>query len=301
MPQEKIKTPITVLLELTQKCKYSLPNYKFSDGPIYYGNTFHCEVEVANVFAVGFGHTKKEAKQSAASNALEELAEQGSHNDGPQEIDLTSKPTENFIGALNELCDKLKFIRPIFSHVSIVEPQCRIFTCECKVFSMITEGRFSTKKRAKQLAAKHMLDKIQNMSPGSITDLQKLTVKDYKAREEYCRLASALKVNLESGKTEDITQMFRKLMEEQHVSYDDFKEQFQKRDLAGLNYICARLGVKYDMTMLQENPPMACAQFGGGKFTLMALGTTEESATRNLIDEIYIILDVYIGMSDIHD
>lgn len=169
------KTPAMVLQELTVKRGYSPPEYVL----VYsrngtHENEFHYNVSVAGVNGLGFGRSKQVAKHNAASKALELLADQNLYDptSGPahefnaqahrNESDSPEKAPINFIGTLQERCAQFKLNMPCFAEVSDVgPPHCRQFTYICSLASITTQATANTKKQAKQLAARDMLDKVK--------------------------------------------------------------------------------------------------------------------------------------------
>ncbi|KAJ3648323.1 hypothetical protein Zmor_020134 [Zophobas morio] len=321
MSQQNTKTPAMVLQEFTVKHGYSPPEYVLVMSKTgTHENEFHYKVNVANVCAMGFGRSKQVAKHNAASKALEQLANKGLYdpNSNPaqefnaqshrNESDSPLKPPVNFIGTLKDLCGEYKLPYPVFNEISDVgPPHCREFTYECKVSSITTQATANTKKQAKQLAARDMLDRIRDTCPElaeqCAADSNALTEKDHEAISKYNELASTLDVMPNRAVTvDDFSNTLKKIMVEKNVSFENFKEQFEKRNREGLNYIFDILEVKYKIDMFQESPPIACALFGlDTPFTVMALGSTKENAEVNLISEIYVMLDVYMNMTELDD
>lgn len=165
------KTPLTVLTELTTKRSFSIPEFKL----IYSksntnDNEFTYQVFVEGVTAVGCGRSKKEAKQNTAYTALELLHEKGIvHPEyGPEmdaeqrarEMPYIKKPPINCIGTLADLCVENKLPDPEYIEISAVgPPHYREFTYDCQLGSFKTRATASTKKQARQIAAKEMLER----------------------------------------------------------------------------------------------------------------------------------------------
>lgn len=160
-----------VLTELTIKRGFPAPEFNL----IYsksntHDNEFTYQVIIEGVNAVGCGKSKKEAKQNTAHRALELLNEKGIfHPDystlmdtaqRAQEMPSPKKPPVNCIGTLADLCIENKLPEPDYVEISDVgPPHCREFTYDCHLGSITTRATAGTKKQARQLAAKDMLER----------------------------------------------------------------------------------------------------------------------------------------------
>lgn len=175
MMTQSAKTPVMVLQELTVKRCWPPPEYELIRDLTIQGthiNEFHYRVEVANRTAYGDGSSKQIAKHAAAKGLLEVLAKDGLYHPNENPIQsipgLNEKVASNYpvntpvncIQPLNEFCDENKIPTPKFEEVSAEgPPHCREFTYDCRVASITTRAKASTKKQAKQIAAKEMLDR----------------------------------------------------------------------------------------------------------------------------------------------
>lgn len=66
-----------------------------------------------------------------------------------------------FLVELQTICMENKVPPPEFFEISSVgPPHNKEFTFECKIASITTEAKASTKKMAKQIAAKEMLERL---------------------------------------------------------------------------------------------------------------------------------------------
>ncbi|XP_032690211.1 interferon-inducible double-stranded RNA-dependent protein kinase activator A homolog B-like isoform X2 [Odontomachus brunneus] len=73
-------------------------------------------------------------------------------------------PFVNTIGALQDLCAENNLQEPEYIPVSDVgPPHARVFTIRCVVSNFTEDGVGTTKKQAKHVAAKKMVDKINNL------------------------------------------------------------------------------------------------------------------------------------------
>lgn len=162
---DNIKTPVMALQELAIK-KFQMPEYSliYTDEGTHL-NEFHVQVSLNDMCVVGVGNSKQNAKHDAAQKMLDKLAPLGI---SVSEHIVIKKPEKskkltNSIGVLTEMCVKNKLI-PKFTLINKVGlPHCSNFTYQCEVASIITKATAGTKKQAKQMAAKDMLDKIQSL------------------------------------------------------------------------------------------------------------------------------------------
>lgn len=156
-----------VLQELTVKHGFGTPEYNLIHAVQgTHENEFRYQVLVRNVVGVGDGRSKKEAKHKAASKVLELLAEDQIFHTDNNDVsardfsqESPSKPL-NCIPKLIELCTEFKVPIPEFTEISAVgPPHCREFTYDCHISTVVTRATAGSKKHARQLAAKEMLDK----------------------------------------------------------------------------------------------------------------------------------------------
>lgn len=163
------KTPVMVLQELSIKRGWLCPNYSIVHARQgTHDNEFHYQVVVHDVSAIGIGRSKQVAKHSAAQKALDKLAEKGlcawdEATVKAPKSEVTNGPVNlilNSIGTLEEICAQNKLPRPKFTEISEVgPPHCKEFTYQCQITSIITKITAGSKKQAKQLAAKEMLER----------------------------------------------------------------------------------------------------------------------------------------------
>ncbi|XP_045468833.1 uncharacterized protein LOC123676721 isoform X2 [Harmonia axyridis] len=171
------KTPVMVLQEYAMRKKIGIPIYKELTMEEKHYNEFGFEVRIAGLKVTGKGRSKKVAKQNTAYNALETLNNLKMFDlDFPPkdydpnlhkcENDNDKKLSVNFVVFLQECCAHNKLPEPFIRQVSDVGPlHCRKFTYECKISSLTTQSTEITKKRAKQMAAKQMIEKIMTIIP----------------------------------------------------------------------------------------------------------------------------------------
>lgn len=163
-----------VLQELAVKHGQSPPAYELIPELTKQGthkNEFFYQVQAFEYVARGTGSSKQIAKHDAAKRMLQVLKEEKIYNpvENPVQGFVPGAPTLNIqpiktsvncIGSLCELCEENNIPQPEFVEISDVgPPHFRQFTYDCVVNSVRTRATATTKKQAKQLAAKEMLEK----------------------------------------------------------------------------------------------------------------------------------------------
>lgn len=158
------KTPISILQELMVERKEAPPDYMFtnSDKSQF---PFKCIVKLSKISACGYATSKKEAKQNSAQSALQILGLDVKYDTdnkpaSPQTTVLVPKcaniPIANYVGQLNEMASMNGKHYPEYSDTIV--PTNGLFIASCLFLKWRTEGTGSTKKVAKQDAARKMLD-----------------------------------------------------------------------------------------------------------------------------------------------
>uniref|UniRef100_A0A0K8TRN9 Putative staufen n=1 Tax=Tabanus bromius TaxID=304241 RepID=A0A0K8TRN9_TABBR len=154
------KTPITVLQEYCAKNSIERPEYNFMESPD--GKSFGCRVEAIGLFATGEGRSKKEAKHDAAANILKKLKLDHPGIDDIPQAPHEQIPMSDAIITLRDLCLQKNHPLPIFEVVrQSGSPEAPEFEVKCEIASIIRFATFSTKKGAKQLAARKLIDILQ--------------------------------------------------------------------------------------------------------------------------------------------
>lgn len=307
MTQPNTKTPAMVLQEFTVRHGFSPPEYILAHSKAgTHENEFNYRVCVANVVGAGFGRSKQVAKHNAASKALEILAEKGQYDpvsDPAEEFhaqshrnesDSPMKPAINSVGRIKDICFEQKLPYPVFVEISDVgPPHCRQFTYECQVGSVVTQAIANTKKQAKQLAARDMLEKIVTMYPEAVeTDCSNaLLDKDQEAiakRNEIVYATSLGMVPNRMVQIEDYTETIRNIMKDKRLTFEQFDEHFCKRDPENLDQILSTLEIKHKIETFQDNPPIMVAMFDlETPMTLMGFGRTKDEAEKDLMKQIF--------------
>nr|CAI5853768.1 unnamed protein product [Callosobruchus analis] len=179
-----LRSPISVLQEITQQKGASLPVYSIENGTDI-RQPFVCTVDVIGVSAKAYGSTKKECKHKAAEKALEELGyliDNNSNNNSNQLclpacslVSLSDNlPTANYVGQLNEFASGRQFAYPTYQDS---RSNCLDFAVECRFLNWSTVGTGPTKKSAKKKAAQLMLERLDEEDFSIINaELQNLTV-----------------------------------------------------------------------------------------------------------------------------
>ncbi|KAF5295050.1 hypothetical protein FQR65_LT10603 [Abscondita terminalis] len=235
------KTPVMVLQELSVKRGWVTPEYNITHSKQgTHENEFHYEVKVESVVGYGVGRSKQIAKHEAARSALESLMKLNLYS--PDETVIKAPRSEavgspiklvvNAIGNLTDICAENKIPFPTFTEISDVgPPHCKEFTYDCQIALITTRATAGTKKQAKQLAAKEMLDRLIQALPDLIdeytdhelTELA-ITEQDQKVSECYVQLKKLTKPkrNL-SLKIRDYATNFKNINNERDVNLEDLQ------------------------------------------------------------------------------
>lgn len=162
------KTPITVLYELAKQKGFAPPNfekYDYDDDRCRdrHEIEFNYLVTVAGISSSGSGPSKQIAKHNAALSLLSILKHQDLYKISENPVAKFKKCGFNtalsYIVELHNICIKNKIPSPEFKETfNVGPPHAMEFTFECRVASKITQGTARSKKMAKQLAAKGMLE-----------------------------------------------------------------------------------------------------------------------------------------------
>ncbi|XP_058802201.1 interferon-inducible double-stranded RNA-dependent protein kinase activator A homolog [Phymastichus coffea] len=183
------KHPISLLQECMIK-RHIIPKYSLIESTTgSHSNWFKIRVECGQNFAEGEGSTKKCAKGNAAKemirllnlstsngflspnriidNAIDTKIISSNNNpiSKPQNSTTfyTTDTSINYIGKLQEIAQKTSIMLPEYIDKLSVGPMHQLkFTISCKFNNMEEEAVASTKKEAKILAAKQMLERITN-------------------------------------------------------------------------------------------------------------------------------------------
>ncbi|XP_076657703.1 protein Loquacious-like [Halictus rubicundus] len=222
------KTPVSTLQEGLVKGGSSLPVYtevSFSIGP--QTTEFVICVTCDKYTAKGSGTTKKEAKQNAAKAMIELLASLNFSNFSALKLPTEQKalghnlqssinlsdssssslPTcsedifTNYVGSLMEYCVKNRMPDPCFDVVSITgESHNLTFTMSCTIGSVSKQASATTKKAAKQNAAKEILQHLEVNTNCNSTDIDETS----EITEEFMNLKLDLPSSTNGQEIEDV-------------------------------------------------------------------------------------------------
>lgn len=312
------KTPAMILQEFTVKSNYSPPEYILTQSKTgTHENEFHYRVSVAGVNGIGFGRSKQVARHNAATKALEILAAEGLYDlhSNPvhsfdaqshrNESDSPTQPPINHIGSLKDMCGEFKMPYPDFIEISDVgPPHCRVFTYECRMSSIVTQATANTKKQAKQLAARDMIDRIKNICPDVAEQLAPpnsiTSARDDEVIKKYVSMTPLFDiVPNKAVHVDQYTETMRKLMIEKCVTFEAFSEQFDAPDWDGFLYILEQLELKHHVQVVQIVDPTVVILSVSLEtpFSVMGVGSDEHGATNNAVIECFRIMETYMTAS----
>jgi len=303
------KTPVMVLQELAVKKGWQSPEYSIIHARQgTHDNEFHYQVVAKDVSAVGVGRSKQVAKHDAARKALDQLEEMGIYRPGEtvvkaprSELPNTStsatspvKLSINAIGTLGEVCVENKIPLPRFTEISDVgPPHCKEFTYQCQIASIVTRATAGTKKQAKQMAAKEMLERITHVLPELVAEInenlfahQAITDKDNAALETYVQLRkfNRPKPNL-AVKIEDYDSNIKNIMHEKSVDLKDIAPYFDGQQTEeALKELLTKLELDYMIEKIENNPCIVSLSLNTDvPFTVLAEGETHEKALQVVV------------------
>ncbi|XP_057662886.1 RISC-loading complex subunit tarbp2-like [Diorhabda carinulata] len=316
------KNPAMVLQELTVKKCLGPPNFEIVHSISgTHENRFDYRVRVAGVEAIGTGSSKQISKHDAAYKALKMLEEIGIYDpvELPMEefkasamqkqagyrIGSPNKLSINCIGPLKDLCMENKIEDPVFTEISDVgPPHCREFTYECCIGSVKTIATANTKKMAKQLTAKEMLERLKYILPTIKLEAPRKTEEQKTLMPSEIDLAALQKYNEvfsdivpdKKVKVDDFASVFNRLMLEYKKTREDFNEEFTEISPDSLERMLKKLGLQYVIFPLQEQEPIILALRINCDvpFATMAVGRTEELAKSEVINNTFKMLDCFI-------
>lgn len=172
------KTPVSILQEYCARIS-AVPQYDLVvNGVGTHDPLFKYRLTVCEVTAYGSGKSKKEAKHDAAREALT-LLPVNQFNKNSSDISnrvVTEDPVdditspyhgalkENAIGELITICANNKLPDPEYKMTGEEgPPHAKLFTYECHVANLIETAASRTKKQAKHLSAKNMLERLKTV------------------------------------------------------------------------------------------------------------------------------------------
>lgn len=301
----KTKTPVMCLQEFTVKHKLSPPEYNFRNAKEgSHENEFLCSVAVENILAMGVGRSKQVAKHEAAYNAIRKLSDKGIYNTAEIPVDDFNpilhrnepedpfQTTINSIGTLTDLCIENKIPYPTYYEISDVgPPHCRLFTYECRLSSIRTEAIANTKKQAKQLAAKKMLDRVKEILPNGGQELGEFkALPEDEFIEKYKELVPFSVVPDKTVPVKDFIYLFADIMEEKDLKFTDFEQDLEDASKPSLTSITNKLGLEYDIheEINVEIPVVVNLILNTDRpFTILGFGEDYERAEKNALNQAF--------------
>ncbi|XP_018571941.1 RISC-loading complex subunit tarbp2-like [Anoplophora glabripennis] len=319
MTTKNTKTPAMVLQEFSVKNKYAPPTYEIiSSITGTHANRFDYRVTIAGIVAEGTGTSKQIGKHNAAHNALVILKEKGIYdsdeipgkefkasipNNSTPESPFKASP--NCVGPLKDLCMEYKIPDPIFMLLSDVgPPHSREFTFECSVASIKTVATGNTKKMAKQLAAKEMLERIRHVIPDiaeqySKSEGQKAITNvdvDMKVLNKYNEFFGSI-VPDKTVEIGDYSGTLKKLMADNELIFNNFSEEFSERTEESLKKILDQLGLNYNIYEIQDNPPIVTLSLNTDTpFTTIGMSMSKENAKAEALSQAFEIMEVFMRL-----
>ncbi|VIO90797.1 Double-stranded RNA binding motif family protein [Brugia malayi] len=175
------KTFVSILEEGCKKYYDGSPPV-FTSNFVEMRNLFATRCELYGIYTMGYGRTKKIAKQMAAKDMLKKMIEKESFSDfglGKTKeealanlenltIDFQNRGStddsvvENWVGKVNERCQKLKLLNATYEIDEEGPTNQRIFIATCTVGKIHVVAHGKTKKIAKTLAAQKMCTQLEN-------------------------------------------------------------------------------------------------------------------------------------------
>lgn len=272
------KTPVTQLQELCTKRKHGPPIYNLTtDGsnepskPAGSSNSngsssaFVYQVEAFGQLAAGQGKNKREAKHDAAVNILNQLRQLPEFADvltqaavGQLSIPRSSLGDDgaDAVGTLLDICVQRDY--PIASFVvqqaygAAHAPEFRV---ECRVASIVRVGTFSTKKRAKQIAAQAMLDVINALPMDE--HQQQIATRAEEMPERHMktyREVKKLEVSCAGVKLCDRHKFFRKLEEPDQAKWRHIFYAINETACEKVHMLCRAMGWKVVVKPVEGHP-----------------------------------------------
>uniref|UniRef100_A0A1A9X5L9 DRBM domain-containing protein n=1 Tax=Glossina brevipalpis TaxID=37001 RepID=A0A1A9X5L9_9MUSC len=184
------KCSVSALQQYCAKKNISAPIYEWIDAD---DGTFICKIKVMDVEHDGHGQSQKDAKHSAASNAIRKLRAHNLYIDEVPKIEQNQASTGDIIKVLRNYCLQNFRSMPIFEIIEETNAEnVREFTANCNLGSIRTSAKSKNKKESWQMAAFAMLAMIQEMD--ALSGALKTTFRDvYKVQNMSLRIIMNLK------------------------------------------------------------------------------------------------------------
>ncbi|CAG9759471.1 unnamed protein product [Ceutorhynchus assimilis] len=305
---QNAKTPVMVLQELAMHKGFGTPDYEIIFAAAgSHQNRFDYRVTVAGIQASGSGSSKQISKHQAAHNALMRLKELGIYV--PAENPVASfkvplrdegspfEPALNCIVELGYITTENKLPCAEFVEISSVgPPHKREFTFDCKMASLTTTATASTKKMAKQIAAKEMIEKLKELLPQLVEQQQS---GDVEMKNQITEAITKYQEFVESPipdrsiNLEEMDHSLAKLMYLKRLTYKDFEEDLKIPTEESLIKILDRLEVKHSFKVIQEEPIIiiSLSLKIDTPFTIWDTGDNLEEAKQKALVQSFEIMD----------
>lgn len=252
------KTPISLLQEICTKYVFAVPKYQLiENGP---GSQFEILVTASNYSASGVDTVKQQAKHKAAQQLLGKLRELDELKDILKEIPALPQSEKNNnivdpVSNLLEICAKHNWEMPSFNLKGFSGPSNDpVFTIECAFKEFRAEGCARTKKDAKKVSAKLMLEKIGHLVNPPEDDAPLEEQKVYTIDEILALFRKHHKWNrTPSGKLSDRHFYFEKFPADKKAAA---KRILQTNDTQReiIDAFCKELNIKYQVSSVPRRP-----------------------------------------------
>ncbi|XP_044749421.1 interferon-inducible double-stranded RNA-dependent protein kinase activator A homolog A-like [Coccinella septempunctata] len=276
------KTPISVLQELMVSRREAFPEYTFESVGNLLNPQFSCTVTVSSVTVVAYARNKKDAKQKAAANALQQLQKLQTKestvedDEGPvenPEIFPKESPKNycdgiNYVGQLNEYVTRTKCFLGVRYEDSI-EIGSNHFKVTCILGTTKTFGYAMNKKQAKQRAACEMLNYLK--SSGDTRHISSDTSQN-NSKDELDRIALAKFNELSISRITPVREMKKDVAPSESIMSKEYGLEEAREKLKSLN-------LSYTSKKLQEVPYIVVVQIDDKPITAVGVGDNEHNAT----------------------
>ncbi|XP_037029080.1 uncharacterized protein LOC119069209 [Bradysia coprophila] len=259
------KTPVSLLQEFCVKKRQSAPIYTLiEDGTNQPtpDKTFVYEVLAFDYKAVGRGRNKNNAKHEAANNLIQILQNDDLYRDElsvqQPEVPRDACPEIDAVSVLMDICvDRNLPIAQFRIQQASGAAHAPEFVVECQVASIVRVGVFSSKKGAKQLAAKKVLAVLQDVSMNeellqiaknrSDEPPEKLFKRYYELKKEDNRVKSGVKIC-------DRYLYFVNLSDEMKSKMREVLHDVNESDSEKVHLLCQAMNCKYNKSLVPDHP-----------------------------------------------
>lgn len=255
------KTPVSILQEFCCKKQHSAPMYTLIADGTSPDKTFAYEVAAFNYTADGRGRNKPNAKHEAAASLLNILRnDERFRNElsAQPEVPRDACPEIDAVSVLLDICVERNLpIAQFQIQQASGMAHAPEFIVECQVASIVRVGKFSSKRGAKQLAAKQMLEVLQNISAEEQKMQISRSISDEppeKIFKRYYELKN-VDINVESGvKLADRYLYFVNLDGDIQQKIKNILYDLDETDQEKVYLICQAMNCKYDDNFVPDHP-----------------------------------------------